>query len=64
MLTSAAKSPRRRIVSTPASEIMIPATAPRLSRIPNSSSDHSATNSGPDDWINSAFSASVYCSAQ
>ncbi len=52
------------MVSTPASEIAIPASWAQVSRTPNSSSDHSAMNSGPDDWINSAFSAWVYCSAQ
>ena len=42
----------------------MPASCAQVSRTPNNSSDHSATNSGPDDWINSAFSAWVYCSAQ
>lgn len=46
------------------SEIVMPASCAHVSRTPNSVSDHSATNSGPDDWINSAFSAWVYCSAQ
>ena len=52
------------MVSTPASEMAMPASCAQVSRTPNSISDHSATNSGPDDWINSAFSAWVYCSAQ
>ena len=52
------------MVSTPASEMVMPASCAHVSRTPNSSSDHNATNSGPDDWINSAFSAWVYCSAQ
>ena len=42
----------------------MPASCAQVSRTPNSASDHSATNSGPDDWISSAFSAWVYCSAQ
>ena len=61
MPASAARSPRRMMVSTPASEIVMPASCAPVSRTPNSTSDHSATNSGPDDWISSAFSASVYC---
>src|SRR5207253_6206333 len=64
MLASALQSPRRMMVSTPASEIAIPASCAPVSRTPNSSSDHSATDSGPADWIDSAFSASVYCMAQ
>ena len=42
----------------------MPANCAQVSRTPNSTSDHNATNSGPDDWINSALSASVYCRAQ
>ena len=42
----------------------MPADWARVSRMPYSNSDHNAMNSGPDDWINSAFSAWVYCSAQ
>ena len=52
------------MVSTPASEMAMPASCAHVSRSPNSSSDHSATNNGPDDWINSAFSAWVCCRAQ
>ena len=51
-------------MSTPASEMTMPASCAQVSRTPNSASDHSATNSGPEDWISSAFSAWVYCSAQ
>ena len=51
-------------VRTPASEIMMPANCAHVSRTPNSASDHSATNIGPDDWIINAFSAWVYSSAQ
>src|SRR5882762_9457241 len=64
MPASAPGSPRRMMVSTPASEVMMPASCAHVSRAPNNSSDHTATNSGPDDWISSAFSAWVYCSAQ
>ena len=64
MLASALKSPRRMMVKTPASEMAMPASCAPVRRMPNSASDHSATNSGPADWINSAFSASVYCKAQ
>src|SRR3954471_24015661 len=64
MLASAPKSPRRMMVSTPASEMVMPASCAPVRRMPNSASDHSATNSGPADWINRAFSASVYCRAQ
>ena len=42
----------------------MPANCAAVSRTPNRISDHSATNKGPDDWIKSAFSASVYCIAQ
>ena len=52
------------MVRTPASEMAMPANWAQVSRTPNRISDHSATNSGPEDWINSAFSAWVYCSAQ
>ncbi len=61
MPARAEKSPRRMMVSTPSSEMVMPASCAHVSRTPNSASDHSATNSGPDDWINSAFSAWVYC---
>src|SRR6266567_2625789 len=64
MLASAEKSPRTMMVSTPVSEMTMPASCAQVRRTPNSSSDHSATNRGPDDWINNAFSAWVYCSAQ
>ena len=64
MLASAPKSPRRMMVKTPASEMVMPASCAPVRRTPNSASDHSATNSGPADWISSAFSASVYCRAQ
>ncbi|MGY3237916.1 hypothetical protein ACVMAJ_004806 [Bradyrhizobium sp. USDA 4448] len=64
MLASAARSPRRMMISTPINDVAIPASCPPVSRTPNSTSDHSATNSGPADWISSAFSASVYCRAQ
>jgi hypothetical protein len=42
----------------------MPASWANVNRTPYRISAHSATNSGPDDWINSAFSAWVYCSAQ
>src|SRR4029450_3254430 len=64
ILASAPKSPRRMMVRTPRSEIEMPASCAPVRRMPNNASDHSATNSGPDDWIRSAFSASVYCRAQ
>ena len=64
MLASAEKSPRRMMVRTPISERAMPANCAPVSRTPNSTSDHIATNSGPDDWISSAFSAWVYCIAQ
>ena len=64
MPASALQSPRRMMVKTPASEMVMPASCAPVRRTPNSASDHSATNSGPADWISSAFSASVYCRAQ
>src|SRR6266851_3601361 len=63
MLASAPISPCRMMVRTPNSEIAIPESCAHVSRTPNNVSDHNATNSGPDDWISSAFSAWVYCSA-
>jgi len=49
MPASAAKSPRNRMVSTPTIEIMMPPSWVQVRRTPNNNSDHSATNSGPED---------------
>ena len=49
MLASAPKSPRRIMLKTPASEMVMPASCAPVRRMPNSASYHSATNSGPDD---------------
>ncbi len=43
------KSPRRMMVNTPANEMAMPPSCAGVSRTPNKTSDHSATNSGPDD---------------
>ena len=64
MLDSVLRSPCSRITSTPISETTTPAACASVSRTPSSSSDHTATTSGPADCSSSVFSAWVYSSAQ
>src|SRR6185437_14425658 len=64
MPDSVLRSPCSRITSTPISETTTPAACASVSRTPSSSSDHTATTSGPADCSSSVFSAWVYSSAQ
>ena len=52
------------MTSTPVSDTASPPACASVSRMPSSSSDHIATNSGPADCSNSVFSAWVCSSAQ
>ena len=64
ILESLVRSPCIRMISTPAIDSRTPAACASVSRTPSSTSDHTATTSGPADCNKSVFSAWVCSSAQ